>query len=332
MPNARTGHTVGVLVGDLPAQQVTVDASDSRNLPGFRVGNFGDDVHFERVHVEPVSNDAGFVVSPQQLTLRAWNASRYRAVFAVAYEVTGDSGVELQSPPSVPQHFPPLFQQDYTVFVDDSGPANFENTVIIRFEDVFGAAIPDAETDALYFGVRVVPFPLDPAGDVLERYGYLTRILQSGNGNEQRAGLRRIPVRGWTLEFVMPRAESRLAHSLIHGWQHRAFGLPIWYDETVLESGAAAGATTLFAETIDRVWGNLAILWQDPETWEVLQVSGADSGIVTLDAVLLSAWPAGSKLYPVHLARMRDRQPVNWRGLDVALMRAEFDGEDWSET
>jgi len=50
---------------------------------------------------------------------------------------------------------------------------------------------------------------------------------------------------------------------------------------------------------------------------------------ITLGSALLSNWPINSKLYPMRIARVDARQILEWRGLETALMRVSFRGEDW---
>lgn len=282
-------------------------------------------VWFEGVHIEPRSLDAGFVTGPLTFTIRAFNTSRFRAVVAYEYLVEGEEGVDLNPPPTFDIHLPSTGVTTFSLEVTEEGPPQFENRVIVRFVGWL-----DEQTDIAVVGRRVVPFPIDPSGEIEEGYAYLTRILTSGADAEQRAALRELPRRQWSFEFVLARSEARLMQSLIHGWQQRAFGLPVWYDETVLDSPVGIGDLALACDTEQRIWGELAILWADPWTYEVVRIDSISPTGIALELPLVSAWPAGARVYPIHFARMRAQEVIEWRGLEVGVMRAEFSGEDWS--
>lgn len=293
-------------------------------LVGRVVDEFGARTWWERVHVSPYYRDFGFHLSTQQITVYVWNASRRRARSSYEYEITGEDGVTLISPPAFPLHFATGLEYGFTVEVSEDGAPNFENNLIFRFAD-FG----DAETDALLEGIRVVPFPIDPSGFIRESYGYLTRIITSMTDTEQRAALREIPVRGWSFDFVLTQRDMRIAQALNYGWSSRPFGVPIWYEETTLSAAVSAGDTVLPADVDLRAWDELALLWANAWTFEAVLISDITSNGLELGNQLLADWPAGTKLYPVRLARIDSRTVYQQRDLDHADASITFRGEDW---
>ena len=146
---------------------------------------------------------------------------------------------------------------------------------------------------------------------------------------EQRAALRSIPRRSWSFEFVMFGRDHRLAQSMLHGWGAQPFGLPIWYEETTLTAGASAGAVSMSADTTLRDWDEFALLWVSPHQWEAVLIESVAASSITLGSALLANWPVNSKLYPMRIARVDARQILERRGLETALMKVSFRGEDW---
>lgn len=301
-----------------------VDASWIGAMRGRRAHGFGEVTWFERIHVEPYYHDFGFLISTQVLVVRVWNASRTSERIASGYVVSGDEGASLDDPPSFPLRFMSMRQRSFDFTVTEDGPPQFTNRLVFEFP-----GIDDAEVDLNVEGIRVVPFPIDPSGDIVEGYGYLTRILTSIAEHEQRAALRAVPRRSWSFDFVLVGRDHRLAQALLHGWSAQPFGLPVWYDETTLDAGVSAGGTTLTLDTTLRDWDELAILWASPVVWEAVLIESITDTSITLAAELLADWPASTKVYPLRLARIEARQLIEHRGLETSVMRATFKGEDY---
>lgn len=301
-----------------------IDVSWLGAMPGDFVDGFGDLTWFERIHVEPYYRDLGFVISAQTIPVYVWNASRFATATATGAEVRGDEGASLVSPPAFPLQFLPGRQRIFSLLISEDGAPQFGNQLVFQFPGV-----PEAEADFNLTGIRVIPFPIDPSGTITEGYGYLTRIITSHAEQEQRAALRSIPRRGWSFEFVLIGRDHRLAQSMLHGWGAQPFGLPIWYEETVLTSSASAGALSLSADTTLRDWDEFALLWASPHQWEAILIDSLNATTLTLGSALLANWPASTRLYPMRIARVDARQILERRGLETALMRVAFRGEDW---
>jgi len=324
-PPALSGSVPSSLVSAPGAVFGPIDPSWLGLMGGQFADGFGDLTWFERVHVEPYYRDLGFVISAQTIVVRVWNASRFAEIVAYGAEVRGDEGASLDDPGPFPLVFLPGRQRSFDLIVSEDGPPQFANQVVFFFPGV-----ADAEADFNLIGIRVVPFPIDPSGDIVEGYGYLTRVISSMSDDEQRAALRDVPVRSWTFDFVLSGRDTRLARSLLYGWSAQPFGVPIWYEETRLTSNASAGALSISADTTERDWLDLGLLWVSPWQWEAVLIDAVASGSLTLGSALLADWPAGSKLYPMRLARVEARQIFNRRNLENAVSRITFRGEDYT--
>jgi len=320
----RSGVAPAALLESPGAEFGPVSASWLDVTAGRRAFGFGEITWFERIHVEPFYRDFGFLISDQVLVVRVWNASRTTERIATDYVVEGDEGASLDAPPSFPLRFMSMRQREFDFLVSEDGPPQFSNQLIFEFPGV-----DDLEVDLNVEGIRVLPFPIDPSGEIVEGYGYLTRIIASLADHEQRAALREVPRRSWSFDFVLVGRDSRLSQALLHGWSAQPFGVPIWYEETRLTSAVSAGALSIPADTTLRDWGDLAILWASPRQWEAVLISAVSAGSITLVAELLGDWPVATRLYPLRLARVEARQQVERRGLESALMRVTFRGEDW---
>ncbi|CAM5382475.1 hypothetical protein [Rhodanobacter lindaniclasticus] len=85
----------------------------------------------------------------------------------------------------------------------------------------------------------------------------------------------------------------------------RQWLLPIWPDVQFLGAQLDTGSAAVACATAGRdfVAGGQALLWLAPNRWEVLQVDSFDAGGLALAAATVAVWPAGTRLYPLRLAR-----------------------------
>ena len=324
----RTGVDPGGALETLSSDgRFNVVPSWEQTVLGDLVDSFGAVTWWERIHVTPYARDFGFHLATALVSVYVWNASRLVSRTSYEYDVDGEDGVSVSSPPTFPLHFPVGFEYEFTVEVSEDGAPNFENNVIFRFP-----GFTDAESDAFFEGVRVVPFPVDPSGFISEGYRYLTRIITSMSDAEQRAALRSVPVRTWSFDFVLTERDMRIASALIYGWSSRPFGLPIWYEETELDVAVSAGATSIQCDTDLRDWHELALLRLNSYTYEAILIEDVNSNGIDLGNELLNDWPEGTKVYPVRLARVDPTSALNFAGLESANGRIVFRGEDWNRT
>jgi hypothetical protein len=143
---------------------------------------------------------------------------------------------------------------------------------------------------------------------ILERLSWLTDIMPSTYGTEQRRALRLSPRRAFEISFNPIDA----VRSYFDLWLHRLgsdeFMLPLFHDAGRLTADIAGGATVIPFNTAYREFavGDLAILvGSDPFTFDKLEVTavGPNSITVTNDSVL-RAWGKGSAVHPLRRARL----------------------------
>lgn len=148
----------------------------------------------------------------------------------------------------------------------------------------------------------------DWSSPVNETLAWLTDLMQAPTGGQQARQLRTAPRRSFAFQTLDDRDGRRIADSLRFDLGVQQFLLPIWPDVQKLASAVAAGTTTLTCDTsgYDFVAGGRAVLWQSPTAWELVTIaaSGVADGALTLAAATASAWPIGTRLYPVRAARL----------------------------
>lgn len=169
-----------------------------------------------------------------------------------------------------------------------------------------------------YQGLELEPWLYRPDGEIIERLEWLTDVITSFDGSEQRIALRAYPRRYFEWAVALSDSDRRAAENLLHNWQARTFAIPVWMDSQSLSAPVSGGADTIAIDTTTRDFrvNGLMGVSTGPRTFEIAQVSAITDDLVTLSAPLLGDWPIGAEVFPVRAARLPD---------DVRLSR--FDGD-----
>lgn len=151
-------------------------------------------------------------------------------------------------------------------------------------------------------------FPPNWGGSFNETLEWLTDVLQSPSGAEQRRALRLAPRRSFSFEVLVHQA----ARTRFDLWSHvlgaQPLALPIWTDAQHLGTLVASGSNAIVASTAgyDFAAGGQAMLAsEDWAACELLDVDQVTAGGLTLAAPTLQSWPAGSRLLPVRKALLQ---------------------------
>lgn len=156
-------------------------------------------------------------------------------------------------------------------------------------------------------GEKIWPVTPDWSSSVQEGLSWLSDVMQaSATAVTQHRSVRVGPRRSFTFELLANGQERRVADMLLAG--HRGpWLLPIWPD--VQLTGVLAPAAEFIAcatPGFDFVAGGKALLWSAVNAWEIVQIDTVEALGLALAAPLASAWPAGTRLYPLRRARVQD--------------------------
>lgn len=306
------------LVGSAPMSTHWPVEANGRAIVSQPARSFVDDF-YDRVHVAPQSLDLGNVVSTQTTVVRVWNA--YRTASSLKAVAGLEDGIELTGQGAAPLLFQPLQERTWFVSVGTAGASVLDATLRWQF---------DSESPGLRItGNRIVAWPFVPdwAEGIKEKLSWLTDILQSESGAEQRRALRLAPRRSFEATFYLEDRERQLADLALYGWSGRVWALPIWPDVQLLATAAPAGALRITCSTdhLDFTSGGLALLrGESPFSYEAAQIAAIDATGLTLQRPLQANWPIGTRLYPLRSAQLAE-QPGRSRLTDQAdQMEATF--------
>ena len=292
---------------------------------GFR-GPLHDLAMHDRIHVIPRRRDLGAVVSEQVIEVEVWNAFLSRARILNEITVEGPAGIEVIDHLGQPAHFPPSDSQVYQIKVFAEGDPLIDNLITWVFTDV-----DPAGTNIRILGFRLVPFPFPPnwAEPVTETFGYLTDVLVSFRGMEQRVQLRAVPV-GTIAYSVLLNAlrDAQMAGAILFGNQARSFGIARWQFQVQLLQDAAADDLEVFCDTVSIPFepGGLVLLWADPYRWEVQTIDSVLADRIVLTLGLRGSWTAGvTAVLPLVVGRLSPDEAFTWESLMVASTALVFD-------
>lgn len=155
----------------------------------------------------------------------------------------------------------------------------------------------------------VFPFSPDWKAGFKEALAYLTDVIQSDAGLEQRVQLREVPKRHFSfVPMLMENRESAYLNSLV--WRvrklntHDRWYVPFWPDVMGLNAGIAIGATELSVNTAYMDIGAHVLLWLDARRWELAEVDDFTVNQILLAGPTAGAWPVNTIVVPAKVARM----------------------------
>jgi hypothetical protein len=281
---------------------------------------------FERIHVLPGTVNIGYLMNNREVDVEVWNACR-RGLTLTSIPVDGPSGVtifdeELQDV-ALPQHYAPMQSRVYTAWVSVVGESLIDNlgTWVFSERSFRGASIK-------LLGWRMVVFAVKPNGSLVESLGYLTDVIQSWNGSEQRIGLRSIPDRELRFKGTacsQVAAQKMLTRLLVTG--RFMTGVPLWPDAIELSTAVSIGSYQIAIDTVGRDFsvGGLCILWRDADSWETFQIVSIEADHIHLSSPAEAAWPLqGTLCIPLLNARSLEDFRVARSAGDLAEVVVAF--------
>mgnify|MGYP001474544986 CR=1 FL=1 len=291
--------------------------------PGSFGAMFGGDF-YDRIHITPTAIDFGNLVGTQQYTLTVWS-SHYFDRRLEALNLNNGEGIGVTGGQTPPFNFSPLEQIQWTVTGTPIGPSVIDAELVFDFDlgDLFSVPMT---------GRRVIAFAWRPdwSAGITERLEWVTDVMESYDGSEQRRSIRLNPRQ--SLEFSMTASgkEKRFFDSVMFGWGAGVFVVPLWYDGGSLAADLTAGAMTIAVDTDTRgykVDGFAMLLGDDARTNEIVEIASLTSSQITLKRPTLATWPGGTAIFPALPARLQNQaSPSRFSG-DVSSTRLLFNIE-----
>lgn len=164
----------------------------------------------------------------------------------------------------------------------------------------------------------------EPVG---ERLSWLTDVLSSRTGAEQRRALRLSPRRSFSASVVAHGAERTLFDLWVNTRAGSSLALPIWPDVQLLDAQLMAGALAVDCRTagFDFTEGGMAaLLGSGAHDAELVAVDAVTPSGVVLAAGTQRTWPTGTRLYPVRVARFAEMPTVTRKTDELLTAEVSF--------
>jgi len=258
---------------------------------------------FERIHVKPIEIALGNIVSTVTQDLDLFNAYRSSDRLWTAFTNNAGDGITALNLPTLPKSFPKLTSFALTIEISPDGPPTINGTLDFTF-DTTTTSVPIT-------GTRIILFGIPPAGGLKETLSWLTDVMTSADGTEQRLAVRRYPRQGIQFETLISNDRQRSElNSFLFDWHARVFGVPLWWDARILTRNVSiTDATVYVTDTAyaDFRPGGLAVLIaydaegnRTADTLEIVSVSTGSPMSVTFSSGVENAYTAGqAMLVPV---------------------------------
>lgn len=252
---------------------------------------------FDAVHVNPLTIELGNLVTTVVEEIEIYNAFRDLGHQLTAAVNNAGEGISFPGLPSLPWTIAPQNGLVVEVQVLTDGPPNIDGTLDFTLDvGAYGVSIT---------GTRVVMFAFEPEAPIGEVLEFKTLIIESMDGSEQRASLRKHPRQLLNFTLKLDEAQRRYFQALMFGFQPGTFGVPIWFEARELTASASLGALTI---QVDTRWADfrvdgLAMVWTDENTYDVLEVESFTETSITFSSALTHAHSLDTALVmPLRLA------------------------------
>lgn len=173
----------------------------------------------------------------------------------------------------------------------------------------------------------VWPFEPNWQQSVTETLEWLTRVLSSPSGSEQRAAIRPFPRRLIEFAMLLDGSGRTLFDNMLGRYGASKWLFPVWQECHLLDAARPAGATTLpldgLLNTQLKVGKPAFIVGDDPFVFEVVEVVSLSAAQATVTATS-RVWPAGTRVYPMMVARLTDQPSPEKQTDDTVTAQVRF--------
>lgn len=226
-------------------------------------------------------------------------------------ELENLTGVRIEpSSGRLPVTIPPYRSIDLRLFLSSSGSAQLNGSFRLHFSN-------NDQLTLQIKGLRLILWNVKPnwTESVKEQFEYKTDILTSYNKKEQRRGFMVQPRRRVSYTANVTSSQLMQFRNMLHGWQDKAFMMPLWWQPAKLETDVSAGATKIRLrdyEQYDFVRNGSVTLWVDSSVNEVLQIKTINGNELEFIAPISQNFPKDTIVYPSTTVRLNpELQLVN---------------------
>ncbi len=260
------------------------------------------DIFYNHIWIIPSSIDLTGAPNNFTTTVSVWN-SYFVQKTMTSVVPTNTTGIVFA--PSTPKTFNALEFVNYSLSLSSNPPISVDG----NYQFIFSNAEDPFLTIS---GVLSVTFPFLhdwSDGTLVERYSFLTNIIESHSGKEQRIKLRKYPRRQFESKILTADSSDYIRNGLIRMLFHNQtmFGMsktwlvPLCTDYGILGYDLPSGSTTINTNTNfrDFLVNGYVLLYDKYDNYEIVRISSMDSSSLTLVAATTKNWNSGATIAPM---------------------------------
>lgn len=291
-------------------------------LPVFSAGGRGrtfTDLFYGRLQLNPSYLNLGNILNSQSRDVELWNAT-FQEVTVAGVTATDSEGVELTGL-TFPKVLKPLEAVIVTVGVSTQGPVQMDARYLF---DALG--IGDVSLQVV--GTRVVVFSLAPdtSKEYTERMEWISDVITSQDGTEQRTSVVEQP--DTSISYTVQNHSQAIHYldSLLWGWQHRIYAVPMWHRAERLTEVAYVGSSTLMLDTTYAGFraNGLVMMWSSYDAFEAAEIAEVRADRLILKRGLQSTWGRGASATPCRAGRLPQEVQTSWTHANLGSATLNF--------
>lgn len=298
----------------------TIDRLPRVRRAGLRRAQTFTDLFYGKLQLNPSFLNLGNILNSQTREVELWNAS-FGSVLVQQVIRENDDGVDLDIPLAVPFLLQPLQAITIQVGISTVGPTNLDAK--FTFD---AAGLADVTLQVV--GTRAVVFSImpDTSKAYIEKLAWVSSVVTAHDGTEQRMAINEYPDTQISMTVHQHQDKIHNLDSLLWGWQHRIYSLPLWHRHSNLVEPAHAEVQTVSCQPAYAGFqvGGTAILWADYDHFETFEVLEIHPDRLVAKRPLQRGWPAGTLVAACRPARLPQEVSSKWTHPDLAEVPLTF--------
>ncbi|MBK3745244.1 hypothetical protein G3A39_39355 [Paraburkholderia aspalathi] len=283
--------------------------------------------YYNRVWFVPTSLDFGPITTTSSKRVYLWNAHT-RPTTLDEIVLPDDESITI-SGISTPATFKPLGGAYFTIWAAGDGQPSIDATFRFTFSPLEVVRLRTTGVRS-----RLWDFPPNWSSPYEVSLDFLSEIITSNSGKEQRRAIRQTPRKGFSFNSLVHGEKFRRFIRHMSVWQARSTVIPEFNRSTHLEIDLHAGQSgALVTKVPDWLVPGRLVVMMDKERSILRTIDAVVGNSISFSSTIDGEWPKGSRIYSAAAGRLgtqlQGTQHTN-RAMSVGLRFAVDAGrEEW---
>ena len=148
----------------------------------------------------------------------------------------------------------------------------------------------------------LIPYLFQPG--MKENLSWLTKVMISNNGYEQKQRLRNAPRQSFAFSISVPRGEIAKLDTALFGNRGAEFFVPVSSEGRTLDvaTSAASPNVDVSTEFADFRVGSQALIWNSPRDFEIITILSLTANQIVADVNISKVFPLTALVMPLRIA------------------------------